>query len=95
MPPLHKASWDGKEKPPAASQPKPPRPPAPAPSMTNGAGRDDKVLQALRSGPLGPKAISDATGIQKWNLPEVMDRLTKGQKVRKIGERRGLRYSLV
>lgn len=72
----------------------PPRPQAPASPATTGTGLDDKVLHALRNGPLPPKAIREATRIKVWTLPDVMARLVAAKKVKKIGERRGLQYAL-
>lgn len=73
----------------------PPRPQRPASPSTNGAGLEDKVLHTLSAGPpMRPKDLSDLTGIQKWKLLPVMERLVTAKKVKKSGHRRGLKYAL-
>jgi hypothetical protein len=75
-------------------EPTPPRPQPPASPATTGTGLDDKVLHALRNGPLPPKAIRELTGIKMWTLPDVTARLVAAKRLKKIGNRRGLQYQL-
>lgn len=73
----------------------PPRPQPPAPPATKADGQtnDDKVLHALRNGPLNPKSISQLTGISKWTLQDVLARMTTVTKIlTKSGNRRSLLY---
>lgn len=75
--------------------PAPPRPQSPAPRATNEAGHDDKVLHALRNGPLNPKAIAEISGIKKRTLQPVLARLVTVKRITKTGTGpRNTRYQL-
>lgn len=64
----------------------PPRPQPPAPRATSEAGRhDDKVLHALRNGPLNPKTIGQLTTLPKHAVKRTLAQLVTARKVVKTG----------
>lgn len=61
------------------------RPHLPAPPKTNGAGQDDRVLQALKSGCRGPMAIMQATGLSEYQVNVRLKALVASRNVVKTG----------
>ena len=74
----------------------PPRPLSPAPRRTTEAGQRniDMVLDALHGGPLSPKAIMQATGINEKTIAHVFRRLLDEGLVTKTGRTHKTKYQL-
>jgi len=87
LPPAPKASEDR-----AVSRARPSRPAAP--KARSPKDHEALVLQALRNGPMGPKAIQVVTGINKWTLVDLTAALVAARKLKRTGNRRSLRYEL-
>lgn len=69
----------------APKQDTPPRPQRPASPRTNGAGQDDKVILALKHGPLAPEQIRAKTGLHEMVVRRACKRLVAAKQLEKLG----------
>lgn len=68
------------------------RPLSPVPMITDGAGLEAKVLDAIEAGATSPKAITAKTGIPKATLQRTLAVLMASHQVTKTGQTQSTRY---